>query len=1162
MNKNRQFKINWFNSRNLITATFAFSSLIGSPNSVAATTRNDAPMSIVQIINQKKVTLNISNKPLKFILNEIKRQSEVGFVLSDKLIDKELDKLSIKVDNVTVLEALNILLKDTDYESRIVDDVITIVKKDIKNQEQKRSAVKIEIRGRVVDGEDRKSIAGATVIVKDTNLGAITDMNGEFAFIAELNQIVEISCVGMQAREVKITDASSVSLIVLKRDAMVLDDVVVTGHNDIKRSSYTGNATVVKRDELLKASKTSVMKALQIFDPSFRMKDNNMWGSDPNSLPEMNIRGSSSFGKAQASFNGDGTVTRNDLSKSNIQDNPNLPTFIMDGFEISATKLYDFDPNRIESVTILKDAAATALYGSRAANGVVVITTVTPKPGKLNVSYNFTGSISAPDLSDYNLMNAAEKLETERRAGYFDWDPIRNAFQNPYDLKKEYNLKRANVLKGIDTYWLSKPLTPVFNDQHTLYIDGGSDAIRFGVDLQYSNKDGVMKGSSRDNYSAGFYLQYNYKNISIKNYASYRVTKSQESPYGDFSDYANQLPYDEYKDENGKYLRNLRNWGSGTGNFNPLYESTLYNYNRSKSDELINNLILNWKITPDLLLKGQLSLTKETSGTDEFYDPMSLNPKNSNQLSYDNISSGTLYKRNGDNLRLDFSSTLSYNKAIKNHMINALIGMNIMETVSNSDNATYLGFPSGVLSSPQYANKMYERTNFSEATNRLVGFLTSVNYSFKDTYLLDASVRVDGSSNFGSDKRFAPFWSFGTGINIHKYDFMKNIKWIDLLKIRGSYGQTGKANFSAYQARTTFQILTDEWYKTGYGAELKGIGNSNLTWETTNTFDIGGELQLFDNLLYIKGSYYNKRTIDLVNSVTVPSSTGFSTYTDNVGEVSNKGFEFDLRIQAIKKRDFSLIINANIGHNKNILEKISESQKAYNKKVQDVFSYWNNTTLGYLGLKNVTPFLQYEEGGSLSSIYGVRSLGINPADGNEVYLSRMGLVSNTWESSDQVILGNNDPKAQGSFGFNLTYKQFNLYTSFMYEFGGQRFNQTLMDKVENVNIYTTNLDKRVLNERWQNPGDNAKYKALQYDKMNTYLTKPTSRFVQDYNMLSLNSVEFSYDFSPEVTNKLNMSMLRLSIGMNDIFNISSVKQERGLSYPYARLVNFSVKISF
>lgn len=1106
-------------------------------------------VSAVTYSQANKVTLRMNNVSLEEVLQVLREQTAVSFFYSiDKV--KAIRPVSVDAREQDLKEVLGGLLRNTSLSFTYVDDVVVI--KDKPADSGSPADIKsVDIRGKVKDAQGNP-LPGVGVLVKGTSIGTTTDADGVYALPLKNAQDVTLvfSFIGMKRLEVKPGERKVVD-VVMEEEITELEDVVVTGYNDIRTSSFTGNAVTVKKEDLLRVSKTNVIKALQSFDPSFRIKENNQWGADPNALPEVYIRGESGIGVK--------ALDKDALAKSNLVDNPNLPTFIMDGFEVSVSKLYDMDPNRIESVTILKDAAATALYGSRAANGVVVITTVPPKPGKLNVDYNFVSDVTFPDLTDYHLLNAAEKLEAERRAGCYE---VFDEYTDQYTLDKEYNQKLANVKKGVNTYWLSKPLETVFNHKHSLYVDGGSETLRFGIELQYNNQDGVMKESYRDRIGAGFYLQYNYKSFTIKNQTTFQRVRSQESPYGNFADYAKQLPYDVYQDEEGRYMETMKSWGSGSpaNKVNPMYEPHLHNFDRTGAEEYINNLSLNWNIVNGLLLKGQLSLTKTLEDRRRFFDPLSKQSENLNQLSLSELNSGTLYLDRGKGFIFDMNATLSYNRALGKHMVNALAGVTVKENQARRDNAVYVGFPSGSLSSPEFAKEVYKKPAFSESTSRLVGFLLSLNYSYKDLYLLDASMRIDGSSAFGTDKRFAPFWSFGLGLNVHKYAFMENVSFVNQLKIRGSYGQTGKANFPAYAARTTYLMSTDHWYKTGFSAKLQALGNKNLTWETTNSFDIGAEVSLFNHLLYLKGSYYNKQTVDLINDVTVPTSTGFVSYRDNIGEVSNIGYELEARVNAIQRENFSLIINANLAHNKNRIEKISESLKAYNQRVREQYEKQYTYNDPERALQS-QPFLQYEEGGSLNSIFGVRSLGINPADGGEVFLDRQGNPTRSWVASDQVVLGTTEPKVQGTFGFNVVYKQLSFFTNFMYEAGGQRYNQTLVDKVENVNVYTDNVDERVLSDRWQQPGDIAKYKSLVTGRNIVDQTKPTSRFVQDYNMLSWNSMELGYDFSSAITNKLRISMLRLTMGMNDILHLSSVKQERGISYPFARTITFSVKIS-
>ena len=1093
----------------------------------------------------QRVTVDLRNAGIEELITVIKSQCDMGFLYDYNKI-KTVNNITVKMQNALLSEVLVNALRGTGFIAEIENNMIII--KEAPKDEKKEAKT---ITGKVTDHK-KEVLPGVTVLIKGTSVGVVTDTAGMYKITLPDQKDITLvfSFIGMVSKEVKVTNQKQIN-VMLEEDVEALEEVVVTGYNNIRSTSFTGNSVTVKRDDLLKVSKTNVIKAIQVFDPSFRIKENNRWGSDPNAIPEVYIRG-------ESGITGTKQLDRDPLDKSNLKDNPNLPTFIMDGFEISVTKLYDYDPNRIESITILKDAAATAMYGSRAANGVVIITTVTPKAGQMNVSYNLVGDITMPDLSDYDLLNAAEKLEVERLAGYYVYDPESTYQRNEFELEQEYNEKLTNIRKGVDTYWLGKPLHTVFNHKHSLYIDGGNENFRFGLDLQYTGQDGVMKGSARNVMGAGLFVQYIYKTLSIKNNISFMSTKSKESPYGLFSAFAKQLPYNEYKDENGNYLEALKDWGGGsfTNNLvNPLYEPSLNNFDKSSTEEWTNNLAINWNIYPSLLLKGQISIARAYGNTKKFIDPLSKN--NTNKLSLTNLKSGELHLSSNDQFTYNMYFSLSYNGAVGNHMINALAGFELRESESNNESSSYYGFPSGELSSPEYAEDQPNKTNHGESTSRSIGMNGSVNYSYKDIYLLDASIRVDGSSAFGKDKRFAPFWSAGVGINLHKFDFFESVGFINQLKLRASFGQTGKVNFPAYAARTSYQVFTDEWYKTGYGATLKALGNKNLTWETTNTLDIGGEISLFNDFIYFKGSYYDKKTIDLVTDVTVPSSTGFTSYRDNIGEISNRGYELDFRIHAIKSNDMNLVINANLSHNVNKILKISESLKAYNRRVLEKFekasNYDNEVSM---------PFLQYQEGGSLNSIWGIRSMGINPADGKEVYIKRDGQLTNSWIASDQVVLGNEDPKAKGAIGINFVYKQFSLFTSFMYEFGGDRYNQTLVDKVENVNVYTSNVDRRVLTSRWKQPGDKAKFKALTADRGSVEVTRPTSRFVQRYNALSWSSIELGYDFDSMLISKWGISMLRLTMGMSDIAHFSNVKQERGLDYPYARKVEFSVKMSF
>ena len=575
--------------------------------------------------DEKKVTLDLKDVPMETFLNTVKQKAGINMLYNSQMF-KGVEPVTVKATNEPWKELLDRVLSPKGFTYATKDGIVVIKKKDQKTR---------TLEGKVVD-EQGGELPGVTVLIlgKERNIGTMTDADGAFSLgLPEGDVTIRLSFVGMQTLEIYTgkLNLDKVHTFKLKPDSKQLEEVVVTGYAKISKNSFTGTSVTVTADQLMSVSKTNVLGALQTFDPSFRIAENNLAGSNPNNVPELYIRGRSGIGTTQ--------LDAQSLSKTSLKNNPNLPTFIMDGFEISVQKLYDMDPSRIASITILKDAAATAMYGSRAANGVVIITTVTPKAGKVNIDYNFTGTLEYPDLTDYNMMNAREKLETEVAAGLFKANP-EQGFSEQSRLDALYNQKLNNVVRGVDTYWLSKPLRTVFNHKHSLYLDGGTEDLRWGADFSYNSGEGVMKGSYRDRMAGGLSLSYRLGAFQVRNYFSYTYTKSQESPYGSFSDYTSKLPYDEYIDENGRYLETTYPWTGGSGEVNPLYEATLKNYDRSKSWELINNTELLWNIDSYWLLKGQFSVTKSNSDARTFLDPRSK--KNDDLLGLNNVVSGQL----------------------------------------------------------------------------------------------------------------------------------------------------------------------------------------------------------------------------------------------------------------------------------------------------------------------------------------------------------------------------------------------------------------------------------------------------------------------------------------------------------------------------------------
>lgn len=1000
------------------------------------------------------------------------------------------------------------------------------------------------VYGRVIEKLSKEPMVGVTIRLDGHSTGVITDINGCYVLtLPEKGGLVIYSYIGFETRKIKVTSRQKVDVQMVEATESI-QEVIVTGYNSIQKESFTGNTTKIEKEDLLKVNPNNLISAIQTFDPSFRIQENLAAGSDPNSLPQFVLRGQTGIGETTL-----GQTSTSSISREVLSGNSNLPIFILDGFEVDVEKIYDLDMNSIHSINILKDAAATAMYGSRAANGVIVIERRAPEAGKFRVQYSGVLSAELPDLSSYNLMNAREKLETERLAGLYDSntpeiDPYTNG----------YYQRLNNVLTGVDTYWLSQGLRTALNHKHSVFIDGGENDVRWGVELGFRGTEGVMKHSSRKNANAAFYVDYRIGGLQIKNKVTYTYNKSTDVPFNSFSDYSHLLPYMRLYDENGDYVRRLEKFDGASGTqVNPLYEINFYNsFDHSGYDEVTDDLSLNWRITDGLRLRGQFSVLMRNSTGDLYKDPASA----SYSASTGNIN-GEKTESTQKRTVIDGSLSLMYNNTFKGHNLNICLSSNMRQTQSTASETRYRGFPGGDLVSSNYAAEVYGKPSSSDNTTRLVGALLTSNYTYNNIYLADLTGRIDGSSEFDSDKRWSMFWSTGAGINIHNYDFMKSNELFSMLKFRVSYGLTGKTNFSLYSAKDMYQLQTDSWYPTGYGVFLYQMGNPNLKWERKYTLDYGVEIGLWHDKIYLKASAYDERTIDLITDYTIPSSTGFTSYKENMGKVKNTGVELELRARLYSDRNWLFQLYGSFARNKNTIIEISQAMRDYNKRVEELFSGYNPESSS--DSKYAKTYLKYYEGASLTSIYGMKSLGISPTNGKEIYLRRNGDVTDVWSADEWTIIGDTAPKGQGSFGYTLSYKQLSMFASFLYTFGGDAYNNTLVSYVENADIKNDNVDKRVLLDRWQKPGDITTMKDIR-DRNVT--TGASSRFVQKNNTLQWSSLTMSYNFRPEQLKKLHLSGLRLSFTMNDLFYWSTIRQERGLDYPYSRSFNLTTNIIF
>ncbi len=1082
--------------------------------------------------SQKKIDVSYQKESIENVLTDLTEKFNVDIFYNDQQV-KKLSPFTYRQQQADLFEVLNKCLEESGLSYQKVGKVLVITNR---KQELSQQNLKKRITGRITD-QQKNPLSGVNIVIIPRMLGFITNNKGEFSIdVLPGDSSIQMSHVGMQPKEVLLVAGKTHYEIILQEELYDLNEVIITGYGEVNKKNFTGTSTKVSGEELMKASPNNLIQSLALFDPSFRLVENNAMGSDPNTMPEFYIRGRSGIGNTQLSSDGEL------LSESDLRNNPNQPTFILDGYEVNLQTVFDLDPSMVKSVSILKDAASTAIYGSRASNGVVVIESKQPEGGKLRVNYSLTGGISTPDLSAYNLTNAREKLEVELLSGLYT--------PNPDEVENEqmktqlpYYQKLAQINKGVETDWLAQAVETAISHKHTANISGGEKHMLYAINVVSDHTNGVMKKSKRRRNSINVSLSYRMNKLQFRNHIEWQNVKSDDSPYGDFGIYATRNPYDSFLDDDGHYKQVLsEDWNIGKSfNQNPLYDATLASYRTTKNNNISNNFSLKWLINDHLRLETRIALRYSHTAGKRFVDPAS-----SGFTDKPIDEKGSLSISDNTNFAWDANAFLSYNKSFEKHHVNATLGSNMQETQTQTSTYAYQGFPSGTVSDLVFAAKLLSNPTGGSNTSRLMGFFGQINYTWNNIYLLDVSARFDGASQFGENNQFAPFWSLGTGINIHNYQkLQEKFPWLDNLKLRATYGILGNAGMNQNVSEMMYSYNKSQWYIDGMGAVIQVLGNQDLKWERSANFDFGLDIGMFQRFSISLG-YYKKITNDLIGDITIPSSTGFTSYKNNLGKVVNKGYEAMLRVGLIKNKDFTFNFYGSVAHNSNTIEEISDALKDYNKKVDQ---FYNDNRAYY------NPLMRYYPGASLTAIYAMPSLGINPVDGQEIFVNKDGTTTYTWNPAQHIVVGDTESDVSGTFGINVDYKGVFLYTAFSYAFGGEMMNSTLYSKVENANVYG-NVDRRVFTDRWKQPGDESMYKSIQSGAY----TRATSRFVQKNNYIAFNSISLGYHFSAERLKKLHISRLKCQLSMNELGRISSIATERGTSYPFARTVNFSIHV--
>lgn len=1068
----------------------------------------------------QRLSLDLKEVTFEQFIAEIRQHCDVGFIYDYNSL-KRVNNITIVAQDEEIASIFERALSGTGFYAEMEKNTI-IIRRMVSPQAVKPG---VKISGVVID-KNGEVLPGVTILIKGTTIGTTTNEQGRFDMTLPdpEGKVLVFSFIGMESQEVKINHPEQEIKVTLKANVESLNEVVVTGIYSRDKNSFTGSATTYTKKDLKMIGTQNIIQSLKTLDPAMMVLESKQWGSDPNRMPDIEIRGKTSVVGLRAEYDND----------------PNQPLFILDGVETTLSTIINLNMDRVESVTILKDAASTAIYGSKAANGVIVVETKQPEAGQLRVSYNGNFGIQFADLSDYNLMNSSEKLEFEKRAGRYTPISENPGYGQVVSIEELYYKRLKEVLRGVDTYWMNEPLRTVFNHSHNLYIDGGDKSMRYGLGVSYNNSNGVMKGSDRNGASVNVDLTYRNGNLLFSNKASLDITNSSREPVA-FSEFSQANPYYRKELPDGTIPLYLEKGDSKTGDvFNPLYKWHIKNTNETKTLQLRDNFNVEWTLWDAFRFRGRLGLTKNISKTERF-----KSPRHPDFDETEKLQKGSFAQEHSESFTYDGKVDVIFGKLFHNiHQVNFVGGWSFNENKNEANGYNVVGFNDEFHTNPSFSTGFREnqKPSYSKSEKRSTSFYMNANYSYNNRYLVDFNLRADGASAFGSNKLFSTTWAVGLAWNAHNESFVKAWGWVDDLKIRASVGNPGNQNFDAFIAQKTYLYNVELQNMFGSSALIEKMGNKNLEWQRTIDKNIGADLAFWNNRIRATFDYYFKNTDPLLVSIGMPPSTGTNSIYTNLGRQISRGWTATLNCMVMKKEDLTWNVNINARRNRSKYKDIGDKLDYLNER-------GSSTTLN-----------RYYEGASPDDMWAVPSLGIDPATGREVFLKKDGTQTFKYSASDEVVVGCSVPDVEGVVGTSFYYKGLSASFNFRYRLGGQTTASALYKKVENISDdqLKYNQDKRALYDRWSKPGDQAKFKSIK-DQSSTPMS---SRFIVTENTFSGESISVGYETTATYLRYAGIQGLTLRAYMNDIFRISSFKEERGLDYPFARSVTFSVGIRF
>lgn len=732
---------------------------------------------------QKNITIEFKNELLAEALKKLEKLSSYKILFTYEEVQDY--KVTASLKNATILEALGKVLEGKPFiHSDITDGKYISVK--YQQSPKVPAGPARTVKGAVLD-KNKKPLPGVTVIIKGTTTGVATDADGMYAIsipASTSSPTLVFSFIGMKSVKVPVKNDKPIN-VTMEEDVNEMEEVVVNGIYTASKNSYTGSVTSISQEEILQVSQTNLFKALTTLVPGMRIVENNEQGSNPNYIPELLIRGTTSI------------ATQGELGL-------NTPLIIVDGVETTMERLYDMDIFEIERVDVLKDASATAIYGDRAANGVIVVERKKVTDSKLRLRYNFVPDVQFADVSSFDLCNPRQKLELEKRWGIYE--DVTGLSEVDYYEK----LERIN--RGVNTDWKSIPLRNSWSHSHSLTATGRGGGLDYSISLRYSNKFGVMKGDYRRNYGIGFYFSYHYKGkLTASLRSDFYKTDTKSSPYGDFSQWVAMNPYDSPYDEYGELIPRL-----SFDMANPMYNATTNSFSKGKMKEFSNALSLRWDILQGFFVTATGSLSINDYRMDDYVSALHTSSLNNSNVSargtytldgnegwnwsaQANVTYSHAFDEDGTILTLNFGGSLKQS----NLDTYGMVGEGFLKPSMN-----YISFAQQYLtgSSPSGGN-VYKAT---------VSTFGNLNFIWKNRYYMDISYRSSANSALGDNERWTPYWSFGLGWNMHNEKFLKSLGWVSLFRLRGSVGYVGSGNFDGNLTNVIYTYADCSFLKLVY----------------------------------------------------------------------------------------------------------------------------------------------------------------------------------------------------------------------------------------------------------------------------------------------------------------------------------------------------------